>query len=128
MTMGHAIEAARLVQLAMSTIASGEESTRAAIAQILTKQEAAEDARQQGRQRAFELRKQAAQLVAESLDVEDECEAAYKRDMQAAQDGLASIGEISTDDASSVRVIAQTMRSIPITSRKAKGNMQMVAQ
>jgi hypothetical protein len=126
--MGHAIEAARLVHLAMSTIASGEESTRAAIAQILTKQEAAEDARQQGRQRAFELRKQAAQLVAESLDVEDECESAYKRDMQAAQNAFAGIGEISTGDASSVRDIAQTMRSIPITSRKAKGNMQMVAQ
>lgn len=127
MKQGTAAAIARQMQVMMTSLEAGEELTRAAIAQVLTKQEAAEDARQQGRQRAFELRKQAAQLVAESMDIEDECESAYKRDMQAAQDGLASIGETSTDDAGSIREIAQTMRTIPIKSRK-NGGMQVVGQ
>ena len=126
MKTGTTVAAAHQIQQALRILEVGEESTRQAVAQYLTKKETAEDVHQQNLQKVNELEQQAAVLIKESRELRLHSEDERRTAMAEAQDILESIGETSTLDAIEVRSIASEIRLIPIKSRK--GNMQMVAQ
>jgi hypothetical protein len=125
-TAGTQAANAELMMQIFRNLQAAEDGTSKTINRFLTMQNHAEEQRQLDRQRAHNMRTNAAQLVADSFAVEDASEQAYRAAMREAQDVLMQVGTESKESAEQISAMTNSVRAIPINTSRRK--LQSVSQ